>query len=453
MLDQLEVTLDTMPAYLPAGYHAWLDLGDFVVVRAQRLPFDLDEVEQRYRQAREFLDRAGGSVPFLSVRGNHEEVNGWDYDGTPDNTAIWSGRMLLKYFAPPLPNSFYSGNTTPFPNLGLPADFWACRIGDLRIRALDPYLYSTRRPHNGHGETGGSLDGWDWQLGNDQYQWLHDDLVANPSPYSMVAIHHLTSCYTGPGEYYGRGGTEIAKWKVAHRPSFEWGGEDSTGQNVLATKRPGWAFGAIHDMLVQLGNQLVLKGHDHFHARQALDGMLYVTLAKPDDTGEQTGDLWGWRWWCFYPDAVTTIEPNSGFLSVVVRPDACTHSYIQTYPLDALGTVLDSYTLLPATGATSVGGAPAAARCTWIRSVSPNPSRGGSRVDFELARGGAVTLGIYDVSGRLVREVVRGTLADGAHAATWDGRDASGRQVAAGVYFAKLATPSRVDSVKMIVLH
>jgi hypothetical protein len=164
MLDQLKVTLAVMPGYEPEGFHAWIDLGDLVVVRAQRLPFDIEEVEQRYRQAREYVDLAGCSIPLLFVRGNHEEVDGWDYDGTPQNTAIWSGKMLLKWLAPPLPNAFYSGNTNPFPDLGLPGDYWACRIGDVRIRAMDPYLYSPHRPHNGHGESGGSLDAWDWQI-------------------------------------------------------------------------------------------------------------------------------------------------------------------------------------------------------------------------------------------------------------------------------------------------
>ena len=453
MLDQLKLTLDVMPGFDPAGFHAWIDLGDLVVIRAQRLPFDIVEVEQRYRQAREYVDRAGGSVPLLFVRGNHEEVDGWDYDGTPENTAIWSGKMLLKWLAPPLPNAFYSGNTSSFPDLGLPGDYWACRIGDLRIRALDPYLYSPRRPHNSHGESGGSLDGWDWQIGDAQYQWLHDDLVANPTPYSFVAVHHLTSAYEGPGQYYGRGGIEIVKWSVAGRTTFEWGGEDSTGQNILAQKRPNWAYGPIHDMLAQLGNQLVIKGHDHFHARQALDGMVYLTLAKPDDTGEQSGDLWGWRWWCFYPPAETTLQPNSGFLVVHAAPDAATFSYIQTYPPEGLGTVLDSFTMLPGSGATSAGGAVAKALHTWIRQVAPNPARDGSRIDFELGRAGAVRLAVYDAAGRLVRDLLHENLAAGAHTAAWDGHDASGRRVAAGVYFAKLATPNRVDSVKMIVLH
>ena len=453
MMAQLDSTLAYMPTHVAAGYHAWIDLGDLVVIRATRPAMDQEETQQRYREAREYVDKVAHSVPFLFVRGNHEEVDGWDYDGTPDNTAIWSGTMLLKWFSPPLPDAFYSGNATPFPDLGLPGNYWACRIGDLRIRALDPYLFSPRRPHNSHGETGGSLDGWDWQLGDAQYEWLHDDLAAHRTPYSLVAIHHLTSTYTGSGEYYGRGGVEIVDWAVAGRPTFEWGGQDSSGADAIGTRRPNWSYGSVHDLLVNAGNQLVMKGHEHFHARQERDGMVYLTVAKPDDTGEQTGNLWGWRFFAYYPEPLTLFEPNSGFLSITADPDEATYEYVQTYPTSGKGAVLDSFTLLPAVITGAPGAAVETAQRTWIRDATPNPARHGTRVDFELGRPGRVRLAVYDASGRLVRDLLAEDLPGGAHAVTWDGRDAGGRQVGAGVYFAKLSAGGHVDSVKMIVLH
>ncbi|HMB68566.1 MAG TPA: metallophosphoesterase family protein, partial [bacterium] len=202
----LEDALDFMSGYLADPYHAWVDLGDLVVIRAQRVVLDQEETEQRYRTAREYVDLIGHSVPLVAIRGNHEEVNGWDDDGSPNNSAIWSGKMLLKYFPPPLPDAFVSGNDVSYPNLGLPGNYFAFDIGSVRLRALDPFLFSTTRPHNGHGETGGSLNGWDWTLGQQQYDWLRDDLIAHPSTFSVVGIHHLTSCYAGPGQYYGRGG-------------------------------------------------------------------------------------------------------------------------------------------------------------------------------------------------------------------------------------------------------
>lgn len=448
-MDLLETTLATMRDYLaPQRYHFWLDLGDLVVIRAQRVVFDEEETEQRYLTAREYVDEVGHSLPFVLVRGNHEEITGWDYDGSPENNTIWSGKMLLKYFPPPLPDSFFAGNTEPYPDLGVPGDYFAFDVGRLRIRALDPFLFSETRPHNGHEETGGSLDGWDWTIGQAQCDWLYDDLANHPTPFSLLAIHHLTSCYAMPAFYYGRGGVEVAKYRVDGRASFEWGGEDSTGTNVLATKRPGFLHGALHDMLVASGNQVLIKGHDHFHARQALDGMVYVTLAKPDATEEQTGDLWGWRNSAFYTEAESVLLENSGFYSIVVGDTLAAYSYVQTYPEAGRGTVRDRFTVVSG----PIDNEPPAAGKTWIETVKPNPARA-PRIQWQLARSGSVQLGIHDASGRLVRRLVSGSREAGPHETPWDGLDGNGHPVASGVYFARLEADGRLDAIKMVLVR
>jgi hypothetical protein len=453
-LDLLRTSLDYMPTHETNGYHAWLDLGDLVVMRPQRTVFDIVETEQRYRQAREWIESIAHSMPFVQSRGNHEEVNGWDYDATPENITVWSGKNLVKYFPPPFPDEFYSGNSTPFPEIGIPGNYFSMRIGNVTLRGLDPYLNSMTRPHNAHNQTGGSKNGWDWELGDDQYLWLHDEITQNPGTYNIVSMHHLTSCYDRPGYWYGRGGIETVDWDIQNRPTFEWGGIDSLGVNVMATERPGYIYGPVHDMLVSAGNQVVIKGHDHFYGLQQLDGMYYATLPKPNDTGEHTGDLWGFRFACEYPDSITDTDTNSGFLSIVADELGATFEYIQTFPSEGLGNVRDSFTVFPPT-ATGVGlGSPGALRSVAIRSVSPNPSRSSSRIEYEIPDRGPVRLSIYDAAGRLVRHVVDDDVTPGIHTARWDGRDRSGRRVAAGVYFAKLRTTrGRTDAVKMILVR
>ncbi len=452
-MDLLSNVMAAMPDHLaPQRYHAWLDLGDLVVVRAQRIVFDREETEQRYRTAREYIEAAAHSLPFVLVRGNHEEVNGWDDDGGTENTTVWSAEMLIKYFPPPVPDSFVSGNPVSHPVFGLPGNYFAFDVGPLRVRALDPYLFSLTRPHNGHGETGGSQDPWDWSLGQAQYDWLRQDLEQEPSPYSLLALHHLISSYDQPGGYYGRGGIEVAEWSVAGRPSFEWGGQDNSGADKMSMKRPGFSAGSIHDVLVQGGNQVVFKGHDHFHGRQQLDGMIYVTMAKPDDTGEHTGNLWGWRFNADYPGSETLFAENSGFYSIVADDAGATYEYVQTYPYPGFGNVVDSFTLLPAapTDATELSSSP---RLSWIRSVTPNPTRIAPRIELELGRRGPVRLEIVDVSGRRVRELLSEELPPGRHDVYWDAKDANGRRVGSGAYFARLSAGARVHSVKMIVLR
>ncbi len=49
-----------------------------------------------------------------------------------------------------------------------------------------------------------------------------------------------------------------------------------------------------------------------------------------------------------------------------------------------------------------------------------------------------VRLAIYDVSGRLVKNLVAGSYPAGNHRVRWDGTDSGGRAVASGTYFASL---------------
>jgi hypothetical protein len=76
-----------------------------------------------------------------------------------------------------------------------------------------------------------------------------------------------------------------------------------------------------------------------------------------------------------------------------------------------------------------------------LRSVKPNPFRSAVEVSFTLGRAGPVDLVVYDVLGREVRSVARGSrLEAGPQSLTWDGRDANGRESGAGVYFVRLKT-------------
>lgn len=63
---------------------------------------------------------------------------------------------------------------------------------------------------------------------------------------------------------------------------------------------------------------------------------------------------------------------------------------------------------------------------------------GQATVNFGLARKDRVTVSVFDVSGRLVRELANREFEAGPHTITWDGVDNSGRQVARGVYFTQV---------------
>jgi hypothetical protein len=83
----------------------------------------------------------------------------------------------------------------------------------------------------------------------------------------------------------------------------------------------------------------------------------------------------------------------------------------------------------------------------------PNPTRSGANIAYSLPSNEQVDLAVYDLSGRLVRNLVVGPMSMGQHTVRWDGRDADGREAAAGLYFYRLRTPTFSQSRSLVVLR
>jgi len=88
-----------------------------------------------------------------------------------------------------------------------------------------------------------------------------------------------------------------------------------------------------------------------------------------------------------------------------------------------------------------------------IVSVSPNPTASGAEVRFTSPHHGGQA-NVYDVAGRLVRSL-RVDVAEpgtGTFAATWDGRNERGTQLAAGVYFVRIASGDEVRTASVTLM-
>ncbi len=68
----------------------------------------------------------------------------------------------------------------------------------------------------------------------------------------------------------------------------------------------------------------------------------------------------------------------------------------------------------------------------------PNPFNPRTEITFALAREQSVQVSVFDARGRWLTTLADGRLAAGEHRLSWDGRDAGGRSLAAGVYLVRL---------------
>jgi hypothetical protein len=301
-----------------------IDLGDTFMTDKFR-PYT--DAQLQYLAQRYYFSMISQDAPLFLVLGNH------DGEGTPNDSSteipFWSTQMRMKYFPNPIPNDFYTGNSTIDPTLGTVRDgFYAWNWGDALFMTLDPYWYTTDKPKPD--EVG---DNWFWTLGKGQYEWLKTTLETSQAKFKFVFIHHLV------------GGAEGARGGIEYASLYEWGGYNTDGYYGFDEQRPGWGV-PIHQLLVANNVSAVFHGHDHVFVQQELDGIIYQEVPQPSSAdNNKTGLATDYG----YVNGV--ILGSSGHLRVTVAPQEVTVDYVRAYlPQDDTaiqhnGTVDYSYTI------------------------------------------------------------------------------------------------------------
>ena len=87
----------------------------------------------------------------------------------------------------------------------------------------------------------------------------------------------------------------------------------------------------------------------------------------------------------------------------------------------------------------------------------PNPFNPETWIPFELAEDAAVTVIIYDVQGKRIRQLQLGLVAAGRYmaadqAAYWDGKSETGEVVSSGTYFYQIEVGDYIETRKMVIL-
>jgi len=215
--------------------------------------------------------------------------------------------LLRKHYFPnPQPNGFYTGSETEEESVGLCQNYYAWRWGDALFVVLDPYRYTQRKGSD-------NSDGWDWTLGEPQYHWFRQTVSDSNATFKFVFCHQLIG-----GASQGRGRTE---WV----PYYEMGGCDIDGTWGFDQRRPGWDK-PIHKLMVENNVTIFFHGHDHFFAKQELDGIVYQLVPQPSHrnfTKANQAAAYGYE--------SGEILPNSGHLRVTITGSQVTVDYIRAY--------------------------------------------------------------------------------------------------------------------------
>ena len=90
---------------------------------------------------------------------------------------------------------------------------------------------------------------------------------------------------------------------------------------------------------------------------------------------------------------------------------------------------------------------------TYSIDISPNPFSTRATISYALPHNTLVSIRIYDISGRLVKDLMSEKLDAGFYTSYWNGYDDMNRKVAAGVYFISMKTEDHSAHRKIILIN
>ncbi len=167
----------------------------------------------------------------------------------------------------------------------------------------------------------------------------------------------------------------------------------------------------------------------------AVDPFTHAVLA-----GSEDGILYRWNLDTntFTESVVLTPGIGEAYTPTLVGPDGQVYA-INNATLFAVGAVNAGVTPTPR--------APQIA----LANLGANPSVAGARMRFTLPVAADITLEVLDVAGRHVTTLWQGAATAGEHVVTWNGRDAAGARVAAGLHLVRLRAGAESRTLKVVI--
>jgi hypothetical protein len=86
----------------------------------------------------------------------------------------------------------------------------------------------------------------------------------------------------------------------------------------------------------------------------------------------------------------------------------------------------------------------------WF-ATAPNPVTSFARIKFGTPRDGNVSFRVFDVSGRMVREISNGMMRAGEHSTSWNLQNTAGQRVGSGMYFIQMKSGGMARTQRIVV--
>lgn len=186
-----------------------------------------------------------------------------------------------------------------------------------------------------------------------------------------------------------------------------------------------------------------------------MDTQLHREFREMFNPADEASKIWD------FALEVPTAEPVHFAFAQELIPEG----YTVTFIIDGMGHHLyngNTFTFQPAeagtyTGQIIVRNFPVGVSDVTVPALSgmkiyPNPFNPTTNIAFYLGKDANVSLDVYNMRGQRVTKLYHGFMKSGQQSVQWNGRDDSNRSVASGVYFVRVKTPGKTQTMKMMLM-
>ncbi len=154
---------------------------------------------------------------------------------------------------------------------------------------------------------------------------------------------------------------------------------------------------------------------------------------------EYMAEDYSWTFWCF--------NPNSGDTGGILQDDWCSVNqwkidYLEPHMADMISS---NPTGLEPNNFDNMN-------ISFLCRNYPNPFNPTTTIELGLTESSFVSLTIYDVTGKRIKNLINKETEAGYYSIVWDGKDERGKSVESGVYIYKLTSANNFSEIKRMTL-